>query len=165
MWTSGPTSGLWDASCIECSRDALRFARDGVADTLSRVLQREPDWTLLPDVTPSLKRLLRLCLEKNPKNRRQAVGDVRIDLEQALTDSVTLSHDVEGRPSRRSTIAWVAGTVLLVALAISVAIQLREPPSPQMQLEVTMPPSPVPFQFALSPDGQYIVFVARGIGR
>ena len=153
---------IWALGCILYRMLTGRppFDRDGVADTLSRVLQREPDWTLLPDVTPSLTRLLRLCLEKNPKKRRQAVGDVRIDLEQALTDPVTLSHDVEGRRSRRPTIVWVAGTVLLVALAISVAIQLREPPSPQMQLEVTTPSSPVSLQFALSPDGQYIVFVA-----
>ena len=40
-------------------------------------------WSALPaTVPPRVTELLRLCLEKNPARRRQAIGDVRIDLEQ-----------------------------------------------------------------------------------
>src|SRR5262245_19853480 len=59
------------------------FAGSSVADVLSQVLEADPDWTLLPsDVPPSIERLLRLCLEKDPRRRRQSAGDVRVDLEQ-----------------------------------------------------------------------------------
>src|SRR5262249_25226020 len=61
------------------------FEGEDVADILSRVLQREPDWTLIPpNVPPRIRELLRLCLEKTAKNRRQSIGDVRIDIVQGL---------------------------------------------------------------------------------
>ena len=63
------------------------FEGDNVADILSRVLQRDPDWTRVPqNVPPSVRTLMRLCLEKDPRKRRQAAGDLRVDLEQALAE-------------------------------------------------------------------------------
>src|SRR5881392_2050957 len=60
------------------------FGGEDVADILSAVLRTEPDWTLLPaNVPPRIQELLRLCLEKNAKKRRQAAGDIRIDIGQA----------------------------------------------------------------------------------
>src|SRR5262245_27829940 len=61
-----------------------RSAFDGedVADILSRVLQRDPDWTLLPaNVPPRIRELLRLSLQKDIKKRRSDAADVRIDIE------------------------------------------------------------------------------------
>jgi eukaryotic-like serine/threonine-protein kinase len=52
------------------------FAGDDVAEILARVLEREPDWSFLPSgVPPRIRELLRLCLEKNAKNRRSDAGD------------------------------------------------------------------------------------------
>jgi serine/threonine protein kinase len=61
------------------------FDGEDLAEILSRVLQREPDWTLLPrNVPPSVQQLLRQCVERNVKNRRRDAGDVRIDIERVL---------------------------------------------------------------------------------
>jgi hypothetical protein len=49
---------------------------DDVADILGSVLKTEPKWTQLPaGVPPPVRKLLRLCLEKNPKNRRSDASD------------------------------------------------------------------------------------------
>jgi hypothetical protein len=64
------------------------FEGEDLAGILASVLEREPDWTRLPTNVPARAReMLRLCLEKNPKNRRRDAGDVRIDIERALADA------------------------------------------------------------------------------
>ena len=51
---------------------------------LVSLLQREPDWTLLPDRTPSaLRRLLRRCLEKDRRRRLRDIADASLALEEA----------------------------------------------------------------------------------
>jgi serine/threonine protein kinase len=65
------------------------FDRDDVTDTLGAVLRIEPDWSALPENSPAgLRNLLRLCLEKNVKNRRSDATDLRMDIEQVLQESV-----------------------------------------------------------------------------
>jgi serine/threonine-protein kinase len=106
------------------------FAGEDIPDILSRVLQREPDWTLLPaDLPLRILELLQLCLEKNPKKRRQAAGDVRIDIEKALATSATLPKSEETR--RRVPIASVALGVMVLAaglLSVPAIRHLRETP-------------------------------------
>ncbi len=60
------------------------FAGDTVSDVLAAVLRQEIDWTRLPGSTPPrLRELLRRCLEKEAKQRLQAIGEARIALAQA----------------------------------------------------------------------------------
>lgn len=59
------------------------FAGESLADALSAVLHREPDWTELPAATPPrLRELLKRCVEKDAKNRLRDIGDARIELER-----------------------------------------------------------------------------------
>src|SRR5215510_3606389 len=56
------------------------FEGEDTAEILSRELQREPDWTSLPaNVPPRIRELLRLCLQKDIRQRRSDAADVRID--------------------------------------------------------------------------------------
>jgi len=65
------------------------FDGEDVTDILGAVLRVEPDWSQLPDSLPSgVRNLVRLCLEKNAKNRRSDATDVRLDIEQALKEPV-----------------------------------------------------------------------------
>ena len=50
------------------------FAKETVSDTVAAVLTTEPDWTRVP--APA-RRLLALCLEKEPSRRLRAIGDAR----------------------------------------------------------------------------------------
>src|SRR5262245_59138878 len=58
------------------------FQVETVSDVLASVLAREPDLAALPgDLSPRLTELVARCLEKHPKRRWQAMGDVRHELE------------------------------------------------------------------------------------
>jgi serine/threonine-protein kinase len=55
------------------------FDGEDVSEILGSVLKIDPDWSFLSESTPpALRRLLRVCLEKNVKNRRGTAADVRI---------------------------------------------------------------------------------------
>jgi serine/threonine protein kinase len=57
------------------------FEGDTVSDTLAAVLRAEPAWDELPRDTPrNVRRLLRRCLARNPKERLRSPGDARLEL-------------------------------------------------------------------------------------
>src|SRR5262249_9529152 len=63
---------VWAFGCVvfEMLTGKRGFAGETVADVTASVLTREPDWTLLPAATPdSVRRLLRRCLQKDPRRR------------------------------------------------------------------------------------------------
>jgi eukaryotic-like serine/threonine-protein kinase len=141
------------------------FDGEDIPDILSRVLQREPDWRLLPSNVPAAVRtLLELCLEKNPKNRRSDAADIRIDLERASKEST--GGSASSRTSAKNQTWLWAATIAASLFAIAAfAVMFRPvPDSPEMRLEINTPITRQPNDFAISPDGQSIVFVASGDG-
>jgi serine/threonine-protein kinase len=97
------------------------FAGETVSDTLASVLQREPDWDLLPRaVPPAIRRLLRRCLTKNPRQRLQAVGEARIAIERRQEDArngIEESSAPTGRSPLASPLLAATAGALAVALA------------------------------------------------
>jgi Tol biopolymer transport system component len=65
-------------------------------------------------------------------------------------------------------LGWIALLVVMTALSVALAIPaaryLRETSPPEMRLQIVTPPTKSPYQFALSPDGRHIVFLASGDG-
>jgi serine/threonine protein kinase len=60
------------------------FPGDDVSDTLATVLKFEPDWSQLPvDTPPSIRRLLRRCLAKDPKQRLRECGSAIVEIQEA----------------------------------------------------------------------------------
>ena len=55
------------------------FAGETVSDILVAVLKEEPDLSILP---PRVRYAVERCLRKDPRKRWQAIGDVRIALEE-----------------------------------------------------------------------------------
>ena len=157
-------SDIWAFGCLlyEMLTGRASFEGENVPDILSKVLQRDPDWTRVPPNVPtSVHRLMRLCLEKDPKKRRQAAGDVRIDIDQALAEASPAAPSVRTRGPLPARLAWISSAVALTAaLAIPAAIHLRETPPAEMRLQIVTPPTRLPLHFALSPNGRYIVFAA-----
>ena len=81
-------SDIWAFGCVlyEMLTGKAAFHGDGVTDTLAAVMRAEPDWSLLPAaVPPSIRALLHRCLQKDTRQRLQAIGDARIALEEVLT--------------------------------------------------------------------------------
>jgi serine/threonine-protein kinase len=147
------------------------FQGDTVSDVLASVLARDPDVSLLPpNVNPRLVDLVRRCLDKNPKRRWQAVGDLRIELE-------TIARAPRGVPSDRGQTAarplWkrvapaAAAAMLATVVTASIVWMLRPSPqtSPVARFVITLPDGQ---QFtsssravvAISPDGTQIAYVA-----
>jgi len=78
---------IWALGCVlfECLSGAKAFPGETATDALAAVLDREPDYTLLPPVTPArVREMLRKCLSKDARRRTRDAGDARIDLEEAL---------------------------------------------------------------------------------
>ncbi len=79
---------IWAFGCVLFEMLSGRRAFEGntVADTLARVLEREPDWTILPAATPdAIRTLLRRCFVKDPARRPRDIGDLRLELEETAT--------------------------------------------------------------------------------
>ena len=153
------------------------FAGATMSDTIAAVLTREPEWTALPTGTPPpIRKLLRRCLEKDRKRRLTDAGAARLEIDDALTASPTPEATVaSGAPattaSPRGRLPLIAALTAVTALAIALGIptlrHLREAPPPtppEMRVEITTPSTDAPLQFALSPDGRSLVFVASGGG-
>ena len=140
------------------------FEGDSFAQILARVLERDPDLSLLPAAPPRIREVLVLCLKKDPKSRRADAGDVRIDIEQALRRPQTESTPTHPR-TLGTRLAWIAAGIFALVAAVSLAVALRPAPAPpEMRLEITTPATATPYHFAFSPDGRSIVFVASGNG-
>ncbi|HVH29711.1 MAG TPA: protein kinase [Vicinamibacterales bacterium] len=145
------------------------FQGDSVSEILARVIERDPDWSRLPAALPArMDELLRRCLEKDPRKRRRDMGDVRIEIEQALSDPRhEAAPPVDNRSGRRGRLAWIVATVLGVALAVTLArLYFFEPdPAPETRVDVSTPETSDPTSFAISPDGRRLVFVAFRSGQ
>ena len=69
---------IWSFGCVlyEMLTGRAPFAGDTISDTLAAILEREPDWKVLPRDTPaSIRALLKQCLEKDPTRRLQNIAD------------------------------------------------------------------------------------------
>ena len=165
---------IWAVGCVlfEMLTGTRAFPGEDLTDTLAAVVRAEPDWTLMPsEVSPTLVRFIRRCLEKDPRQRVQAVGDVRLALEGAFETSVpyTATRGSASRPGTRSLVG-VAGLAGLAGALVAAAILSRsdrttpEPVAPtrvSVMLPADRPISIVGFpsrSLALSPDGTQIVY-------
>jgi serine/threonine protein kinase len=138
------------------------FDGDDVHDILGSVLKSEPDWSRLPAETPpGIRKLLRLCLEKDLKRRRRDAGDVIIDIEHASRDRSEGNAATDPAPAPRVRVAWISAIVATAAAIVAIGVALRPlPEAAEMRLEIATPTTTHPDQFALSPDGNSIVFSA-----
>ena len=147
------------------------FPGDDISQTLARVIDREPDWSALPaTVPPSLATYLRRCLQKDPRQRVQAIGDVRLALEGAFETTATQQGAVSQPVGWRPSMGMAATAVLLFSIAAGVAVWSvvhREPtPRPVIRFSLPLPPGETltaagRHAVALSSDGTRLVYSAN----
>jgi Tol biopolymer transport system component len=160
---------IWAFGCVlyEMLTGRAAFRGDTITDTLAAILEREPDWRALPLATPlSIGRLLRRCLDRDVKRRLHAAADARIGIEDALAapDAVESLNPTPLRKQTSAVIAWlVAAVALATTISLSVRLARLDPPALAMlSLDVMTPATADPLSFALSPNGQQLLFVATG---
>jgi len=138
------------------------FLADTVAETLASVLRAEIDLTHLPIDTPQgIRRLIRRCLQRDPKQRLRDIGDARIELD-AADDASPPAVLAAPAPARRSWLPWITAGALAIAVGgFAVAPYYREQPQPAAPVRfLVSPPEKVAFGvwLAVSPDGRHIAF-------
>jgi predicted Ser/Thr protein kinase len=136
------------------------FEADDVTETLAAVVLREPQWEGVP---VEVRRLLKKCLEKDPKKRLRDIGDVW-ELLEAPPLLVAASEPVT---SRRAMAGWVAAAVVTLALAALAVLHFRETPPPEHILSYTIAPPEggTVHSFAVSPDGRSVVMASAVNGK
>jgi Protein kinase domain/WD40-like Beta Propeller Repeat len=108
------------------------FEGETVTDVLAAVVRQEIDWQALPPATPSLlRRLLRSCLERDPRQRLHDAADARIVLDELLRGPSAEERASE-MPASRQRPGWrLAAALALGALLGGAAAYLaRRPASP-----------------------------------
>ncbi len=148
----------------------LAFKGEDVSDLLVSVLRDTPDFTALPPETPaSIQRLLRRCLEKDPKRRLSAIGDARLELDEPGGAAAATTATADARPTLASRL-WPAVLVFLLtagAAALLWRTSATAGGDTRVQRLSLLPPAgsnlyPDSSGIAISPDGAKVVFLTGG---
>jgi len=116
---------IWAFGCVlfEMLTGTAAFGAATMAETLVQVIRTPPKLEDLPPATPrSVRRLLQRCLDKNPKDRLQHIGDARIEIRDALATSAGEGEapSLVSVPADHHRRAWALGIAALVTLAATV---------------------------------------------
>ena len=136
------------------------FVGDTISAVVAAVLHREIEWGRLPSNTPpSIRRLLRRCLERDVGSRLHHIADARLEIDEALASRET-------RRARRLAplLATVIGGATIVLLASYFVVSrrshvetIRAPATSAVPLTAYPGLEGVP---SLSPDGSQVAFTS-----
>ena len=163
---------IWAFGCVlyEMLTGQMAFHGEDVSLTLASVMKSDVNVKRLPDDIPTTVRtVLRRCLEKNPSKRIRDIGDVQLAMEGAFETAVPAPSDPTAAPTlavwQRPAAIAASVAVALVIGGFAVWTLLR--PFPQPVVRLTIPfddgrrlPLDPGQGFALSPDGQQLVYAA-----
>ena len=157
---------IWAFGAVLYEMITGRKAFDGedASTILAAVIQAEPRWDGVP---PQVRRLLKKCLEKDPRRRLRDIGDV-----WELLDEVP-EHP---RAQRSGRLGWITAGALGIAAALALWAPWRDTSQPSdkplVRLDVDLGDAislvplgnPTPRSVAISPDGTRLVYVASVSG-
>jgi serine/threonine-protein kinase len=151
---------IWAFGCVlyEMLTGKQAFTGETTTDILAAVVTKEPD---LEKVPAKVRRLLRKCLEKDPRKRLRDIGDAW-ELVEEVGQALSPTN------ASRSSAPWIAAVALaLVAAFLGFALWRATRPidHPLTRFSVNLGPDALPGQnltAAISPDGRRLVFAARG---
>ena len=152
------------------------FEGEDISITLASVLKEDVRWVALPDNLPApALRLLRRCLEKDPRRRLSWIGEARLTLEDPATlqpavaaAPVTVAPATPAAPLWRRALPWAVagalGAALIAAVLAWAPWRTTPPPTPRKLLASIGTDASLSTGFGaatiLSPDGTTLAFVA-----
>jgi serine/threonine protein kinase len=148
---------VWAFGCLvyELLTGKQVFRAVTSADTITAVLEGEPDWHALPSSTPSkIRKLLRDCLEKDTGRRLQDIGAARAAI--ADVAKAAAQPRIWGRAAAVSTLVVAAGLAVWF---------LRGPKVPPDETLHAVPLTTYPGTQdwpSFSPDGNQLAFAWDG---
>ena len=174
-------SDIWAFGCLlfEMLTASSLFGGPTVSDSIAGILRGEADWSELPAETPaSVQRLLRRCLEKDPKRRLRDIGDAALELDASdeLDGSSPSFVPERSAPRWLRIVPWLVAVVAVAALVTTWGAWngrgIEPPPGLSARLNLNLPPAAplapygaMPFgvgqpTMALTRDGARLVYVA-----
>ena len=140
------------------------FQKPTSPETMSAILNEDPPEmsSAAPGLSPSLQRIVRRCLEKNPEQRFQSASDLAFAF-AALTDAPEIINKAleKDRNARKRYIALAACVALLAAAFAAYHFWLRSNPpiGPAKIAQISQWSKPMKYA-RLSPDGHAVAFVS-----
>ena len=103
------------------------FRRETAAETMTAILHADPaDVTAArADLTPSLDRIVRHCLEKNPHERFQTARDVAFALSALSGSASAPALAIPARRASGAALAWAALSVVLAGIVLWQGVATR----------------------------------------
>ena len=164
---------IWAFGCVlfEMLAGQKPFEGETISDLLAAVIKSDPEWTGLPETTPpSIRRLIRRCLQKDVRQRLQAIGDARIAIEEALSGADTeTALSGETAEARRASgihraLPWALGASAAICAAVAGWLMLKPQPQPNaIRFTIAAPPETAELilggGMSISPDGRTLAFV------
>jgi serine/threonine-protein kinase len=167
-------SDIWSFGAVlyELLTGVSPFARKTTADTLASILSIEPDFARLPPGTPpSVRHMIRRCLEKDRRRRLKHIGDVRIGLDEELSPTLPDVSSRSGSLPSAARNSWDVRRAAVVAAAAAVVGVLigamwlapRPAPSPVVRTMIAADAftSGTDRSFAFTPDGRRLAYITR----
>ena len=140
------------------------FNGESVSDVLASVIKSDPEWNGIP--SSSLERLVKRCLQKDPRQRLRDIGDLRLELEAWGEPNAQGKHST----TRPTLAGLIAVGVICSAVTWAAAQWLQPTETPAVKrLSIVLPPEQRiasrtvqrTRSIAISPDGSHIVFATE----
>jgi len=147
---------VWSFGCVlyEVLTGRPAFGGESITDVLAAVVGKEPDWSLLPPETPAhVRRLLRLCLEKDAGRRLRDIGDAWIAGEEQKPLPTVAARKVP----------WAVAPLAAIIAGLAVWLLTRPPkpaPRPVTRLSAPAPANTLTPVATLSRDGTKLAYFA-----